>query len=641
MQPNDIECAPFLTPEQQYVINTVVNDPTHNYVLQGVPGAGKSTVIAEIAKQLNNGTSLQLTFSSALKQAGRARVKRSGVDNMHVHTFHSAAAGLFQRTRQCRTDADLVAFLDSAGEGKSVTRKVGELSTLFVDEAQDMTPLYLQVVRLILVSYGIRKIVVLGDWFQSIFRYNQSFTGCLEDPGMYLGGSWAPVLFLSTSFRIPPALCTWINQNLDPRRLKDHYPSTWQVHGPAITRFWANGIQGHPGHLKANAPEANVVREVIYSERDCVNGDTSAIDKALFDTGYRQGPIVILSQFGKTGHGLTPHIVNNFSNIQWMVKEGDAPYTLQDTASSNAGLVCSPHHFKGLETGYVVTNCSRSLENYFQHPPDPDQALTAYCEMYVAATRASGGLIINRDNSSEPFFTRREPPIIVSGTIGPHHRVRKSSLASAIKFGNPLSLGDRPSTEWKITYEPIISPLSPVDVSQRRQVKGIFPDTVEDIYPFLTRAIELALDLFRRTGKTITLATDWKDAVWKVLDDIGGQFGYRHLQRQIPTSFDWVDASFMQEMLCRARLLLDVVTDIQSCTPRSAKLPVDDMMVSIPPVLWQEQKQELVLIDWATEIPPDTLSGNKIPVFASIAYKAQLCHIVYPVPGCFRSIRVR
>ena len=644
-----------LSEEQRLVVASVCADPRHN-VIQGVPGAGKSKVIMDIAArrvQETNGCGLLLTFSSALKIEGRARSRDAGLDGkLHVHSYHSAVHGLFEGVGVCPTDVELKLFLAHVNQSSSTAKKHSSINTLFLDEAQDMTPLYLELVVYILRQYSITKIVVLGDWFQSLFRYNGSFTGCLERPDVHLGGTWAPLLQLSTSFRLPPGLCEWINLNLDPRKMREHYPRTWQLIGDTITRFWGEGIQPHAGHRRARDSTSDVVREVVYTESDVLNGNSAAVNSALARVGYQRGQeLVVLSSLGKIGLGMTPSIVNDHSEIAWGVKEGNATGGF-DPSGAKAGLVCSPQYFKGMEASVVVTYCSSALEPRTDAEcADELSCLDAYCALYVACTRSKDGLVVLRSASTPRFFTERTECSRHGYTSGtamqrPSSTIRRqglrsTSLSSYLKFADATScdaLLDGGASSLRTAVD---SFMAPIDIARWTHVNGTFSGTTEEVYPLLTRAVELALWFYRRTGRTFGCTDDWKDAVWKVIDEVQSSSGYKHLTRQIPHSFDWLDGTFMAQLLGRVIFLLESLPENRAYALQTAKLRISQTIACFPPTLWHEGTRTVVLFDWATHIPANkSVVDNRRPICSLAAYNAHHCYVIYPVIGCIRLVEV-
>jgi hypothetical protein len=204
-------------------------------------------------------------------------------------------------------------------------------------------------------------------------------------------GTWAPLLQLSISFRLPPGICHRINTRLDPRHLRDHYRIHGEI-GPTVTRFWGEGIRPFLGHPLAGCITQELVKEVIYRDSDILNGNCASVNAALEKLGYERGQeLVVLSSLGKIGIGVTPAIVNERSEIAWSVKEGMTSGSF-DASGVKAGLVCSPMYDKGMEAPIVVTYCSIALEPRSDAEClDRMACLDAFSALYVACTRSTQG----------------------------------------------------------------------------------------------------------------------------------------------------------------------------------------------------------------------------------------------------------
>jgi len=642
-----------LSAEQAGVVASVCSDP-RNHVIQGVPGAGKSTVVMDIAKR-RAGCSLLLTFSSVLKKEARKRCKKAGLrDRLFVHSYHSSVHGLFEGASVCPTDSELKVFLANNSNTclTLATPKhagINSINTLLLDEAQDMTQLYLELVLFILKTHSsISKIVVLGDYFQSLFRYNGSFTGLLERPEVYLGGAWAPLLKLSTSFRLPPGLCDWINTRLDPRKLREHYPQTWQEVGASVTLFWGDGIRPFSGHPLAEYTTGEVVKEVVYTDSEVLNGDVGSINMALEELGYERGDgLVVLSSLGKIGLGITPAIVNDRSEIAWSVKEGATSGSF-DPDGIKSGLVCSSMYFKGMENGIVVTYLSAALEPRSEAEcSDTLACLDAYSAAYVACTRSTQGLVLLRHGSTSRFFTERKvaptgaPPGANGPTSPPRSVLRKTSVSAYLKFAHARSC-EKLLDENTFLDIKVVSLHRPLDVAGKTHVDGVFNATTEDVYPLITRAIELALSVYWRTRKPFASKADWVDAAWMVLADAERLSGYKHLSRQIPQSFEWLDHEFMSVLLERTVALVESLPDEKEYTFQVTKLRIEQTIALFPPTLRHRTNESAVIIDWSAQAEAKNSDGvdTRRAICTLAAYKCTICHVIYPVLGFIRTITV-
>jgi len=108
-----------------------------------------------------------------------------------------------------------------------------------VDEAQDLTESYFKLIQRIRGHlHKDHKILLVGDRFQNIFQCLQnSSPKYLDSPSDYFEGEFKR-LNLSYSFRATPHIADWVNKNLSPFKLQQHYPEIWAKEGKPIGESW-------------------------------------------------------------------------------------------------------------------------------------------------------------------------------------------------------------------------------------------------------------------------------------------------------------------------------------------------------------------------------------------------------------------
>ena len=198
-----------LSDEQKLVIEAVAKG---NVVCDSIAGSGKTTTILGIANAYPNQQFLLLTYNQRLKAETRLQALQLGIHNIEVHSYHSCAVKYIDS--KCRTDDGICDALDS---NLPLKRKVPSYDVVVLDEAQDMTPLYYRLVCTMLRETNSDKIriCILGDRFQSIFKYNMAderYIIFAEElfPNTH---TWQH-LRLSTTYRLNDKMCNFVNKSV-------------------------------------------------------------------------------------------------------------------------------------------------------------------------------------------------------------------------------------------------------------------------------------------------------------------------------------------------------------------------------------------------------------------------------------------
>lgn len=184
-----------------------------NVVVDSCAGTGKTTLILSVAKELTNKNILQMTYNSMLRHEVNARVEKSGIKNMNVHTFHSLAVRYYMST--CFTDTGIRYIL---------LKDLPPLITLpkfdifVLDEAQDMTFIYFQfMVKFARDTGSPIQLLILGDYMQGLYDFKGADTRFLT----FADRLWNNFDGLRTkefvnctmkmSYRITNPMCSFVN----------------------------------------------------------------------------------------------------------------------------------------------------------------------------------------------------------------------------------------------------------------------------------------------------------------------------------------------------------------------------------------------------------------------------------------------
>ena len=358
--------------EQQQIIDSVKGGL--NVLVDAVAGSGKTTTVLFLASQLPNKKITLFTYNSRLKAETRERVKRLGLTNIEVHSYHSF--GVAHYINPCVTDADLINILKLNFPLKNNFNP----DIVIMDETQDMTPLYFKFVHKALIDMNKMKsqLVILGDNMQCIYDFPQKGADLrfltMADQLYESPHKWKK-LNLKTSYRITKPMEYFINEVvLGYPRMKSVKDSTVPVH--YVT-----------GNIFRKMPEYifNQITDLLKI--------------------YRADDIFILAPSVRTNNESNP--IKKLENL--LVKRGIPCYVplsddeeLKDEALVNKVVFSSFHQSKGLERKVVfVYNFNESYFTYYAKDID-----TSICPntMYVAITRALERLYICAENADSDQF---------------------------------------------------------------------------------------------------------------------------------------------------------------------------------------------------------------------------------------------
>lgn len=200
-----------LSDEQSNILNNIKHGK--NVVVDSCAGTGKTTLILSVAKELPDKKILQMTYNSMLRHEVNARVEKSGIKNMNVHTFHSLAVRYYMPT--CFTDTGIRYIL---------LKDLPPLITLpkfdifVLDEAQDMTFIYFQfMVKFARDTGSPIQLLILGDYMQGLYDFKGADTRFLT----FADRLWNNFDGLRTkefvnctmkmSYRITNPMCSFVN----------------------------------------------------------------------------------------------------------------------------------------------------------------------------------------------------------------------------------------------------------------------------------------------------------------------------------------------------------------------------------------------------------------------------------------------
>ena len=248
-----IEESILFTPssEQQLIIDAIKRG--ENVSVNAVAGSGKTTTILGIAKQIPEKKILQITYNRALKLEVEKKAKLNKLDNLKVLTFHGLACSYYDYTAY--TDDRIQTILrNNIPLNKPITNITQEI--IIIDEIQDMTPLYFELIHKFLFDIKRSVIIgIMGDNYQGIYGFKGA-----DERFLTLGDQIFSTgnnnnhnnpftkLTLNTSYRLTQPMADFVNQVMVGghqriKSLKEGVPVKYiQYPHDELTDFIANMI---------------------------------------------------------------------------------------------------------------------------------------------------------------------------------------------------------------------------------------------------------------------------------------------------------------------------------------------------------------------------------------------------------------
>ena len=190
----------FTPSEEQSKIISAIKD--NNVTVDAVAGSGKTTTALFIAKEYPDKKILLLTYNKQLQLDNKE--KCSKCDNIDVFTFHAFCGRIYKTT--CLNDSIMYKCINSDCSYNPINYDI-----IIVDEAQDMLEVYYLFIKKILSKNT--KLMLVGDKYQNIYRFNGATSEYLEHPEKYFDRSFVH-LSLQMSFRLTNQMSNFINKNV-------------------------------------------------------------------------------------------------------------------------------------------------------------------------------------------------------------------------------------------------------------------------------------------------------------------------------------------------------------------------------------------------------------------------------------------
>lgn len=206
--------------EQSCVIESIISDA--NVRLESVAGSGKTTLSLMCIRALlpRRFRTLILTYNANLKTETRRKVEMLGMaDTAEVHSFHSFGTRYWDSS--CRTDEALDSMITHIRDQGHSFKDDPVFDFVIVDEAQDITPLYWDIIMLIAIRCcrgegRPPQFLIIGDPRQSIYEYKGATPRYLKDCETILpsGGREWHAHCLRVTWRLTPGMTSFVNNAL-------------------------------------------------------------------------------------------------------------------------------------------------------------------------------------------------------------------------------------------------------------------------------------------------------------------------------------------------------------------------------------------------------------------------------------------
>jgi len=355
--------------EQKIIIDAIHLDK--NISVDAVAGSGKTTTLIFIAKAFPEKKILQITYNKQLKFEVRNRALKEGVDsNLKIHTYHSLAVRYYYE--KANVDQGIIKLL----KDKMKIRKRDRYDIIVIDESQDMTPLFYELIQKFLsdIEFPESGLVIMGDRFQGIYDFKNADTRFLTLSDRIYSGKFIN-LPLKESYRVTKNIASFVNNvMLGYERIKSNKDSNYKVMYCKLNIF---------------SIHCTMVRWI----------------KDFLNKGFKPDDIFVLAPTIKASDNPVKRLENE------LVKEGVAVYYsrndddgLDEEIIKNKVVFTTFHQSKGRERKIVIIyGFDNSYFKYFKRTSDPNICPS---ELYVATTRAKEILILldNESEQSLPFL---------------------------------------------------------------------------------------------------------------------------------------------------------------------------------------------------------------------------------------------
>lgn len=458
--------------EQKEIINAVKSGK--NVVVDACAGSGKSTTIISTAKEMPNTKILLITYNSSLKTEMRARIKELDITNIQVHTYHSLSVHTYSPL--AHTDTEIRKVLSMKMQPLV---KIKPTEIIVIDEAQDMTYLYYQLIIKYIRDMDISvQLLILGDYMQGLYEFKG-----------------ADIRFLTLSKEIWSGFKYLKVNDFAKLTLKMSYRITNQM-----ASFVNTAMLGKERLLACrDGPPVYYMRDQI--NRLCILVVNRI--KELIAGGASPSDIFVLgaSVKGETSNIRKIENILSVAGIPCHVPMFDSG-KISDNVIDGKVVFSTFHTVKGRQRSYVfVVGFDHSYMTYYARNLDP-----LYCPntLYVATTRATQRLfLLEHQNIDERPFKFLKMT---------HHEMKSSDFVEFV---------GQPQTIFQEKPEPKESQLKKeYDTTPTKLITFIPEHILEDISPILDEIFVVEQEPQMTIDIAMTKQT--KNGLYEDVSDLNG-----------------------------------------------------------------------------------------------------------------------
>lgn len=367
---------PPISDEQQDVVNSI--GKSTNVIVESVAGSGKTTCNIYIAKSHPTKSILLLTYNAKLKMETRDRVSALGIGNIETHSYHSFCVKYYNP--KCFTDYQIINIVKT----NTIQKKGFKYDLIILDEAQDISPLYHELICKIFVDNFNPEcqICLLGDRAQSIYDFNRADARFIVYADKIFNLNLLPWVrtTLSESYRVTTETAQFVNNCMGKQF--------------GIMSSKSNGSK--PKYLITDS-----FSESVFCKQ--------FVELKNFLKKYKPEEIFILAPSVKNEKSPVRQLENlikrNLKSVQVYVPVSDEE-KLDEQVLKNKLVFSTFHQAKGLERKVVfVYGFDDSYFKFFKKDKNPKVCPN---ELYVATTRALEHLVLIHGITNDylPFLNR-------------------------------------------------------------------------------------------------------------------------------------------------------------------------------------------------------------------------------------------
>ena len=364
-----------MSEEQRKVLDYIRSGS--NVVVDACAGSGKSTTILSIAKELTGKKILQFTYNSQLRYDVKVNIRKLKLQNLEVHTYHSFTVKYY--SDQAHTDTGIRVSLR---ENLCPRNPIPLVDIIVLDECQDMTPLYFELIVKMSNDMCSKKkghkfqLLILGDYMQGLYEFKGADIRYLTQSHIiwknlpFLETNIFKECFLKTSYRVTNQMASFVNQDMLGEK-----------------RLVANREGGPVVYIRR--PRFQIDNIVIYQI------------KRLLSEGECPSDIFVLGHSVKGVNSYIRHMENVLTDADIPCHVPMFETDAMDDRVINGKVVFSTFHtVKGRQRKYVFV--VGFDQGYFYNARNIPKNICPNT-LYVACTRATHGLYLLQNESARPL----------------------------------------------------------------------------------------------------------------------------------------------------------------------------------------------------------------------------------------------